>query len=61
MEGKVEKLEYSDCHPTGAEIVQHITSGKPLHVTDEYHIGISTIIELPCICRERRQAVSRKR
>ncbi|MEZ3423376.1 MAG: right-handed parallel beta-helix repeat-containing protein [Lachnospiraceae bacterium] len=47
MEGKVEKLEYSDCHPTGAEIVQHITSSKPLRVTDEYHIGISTIIDCP--------------
>jgi len=47
MEGNVDKLEYADCHPTGAEIVQHITQNKPLMVRGEYHIGASTIIDCP--------------
>ena len=28
LEGKSARLEYSDCHPSGAEIVQHLTSQR---------------------------------
>ena len=47
MEGNVTRLSYSDCHPSGAEAVQHIVSQKPLVIKDQYHIGVSTIIDCP--------------
>lgn len=47
MEGNAVKLEYSDCHPSGAEIVQHMASQRDFLIKDEYHIGVSTIIDCP--------------
>ncbi|MCX4326929.1 MAG: right-handed parallel beta-helix repeat-containing protein [Lachnospiraceae bacterium] len=47
MEGNAVKLEYSDCHPAGAEIVQHLALPRELLVKDEYHISMSTIIDCP--------------
>lgn len=47
MEGSTGNLKYSDCHPSGAGIVQHIVSKKPLIIKDVCHIGISTIIDCP--------------
>lgn len=47
LEGKSARLEYSDCHPSGAEIVQHLTSQREVIIKGEYHIGVSTIIDCP--------------
>lgn len=47
LEGKSARLEYSDCHPSGAEIVQHLTSQREVIIKGEYHIGMSTIIDCP--------------
>lgn len=47
MEGNAVKLKYSDCHPSGAEIVQHLAAKKDLPVKGEYHTRLSTIIDCP--------------
>ncbi|MCI9079355.1 MAG: right-handed parallel beta-helix repeat-containing protein [Lachnospiraceae bacterium] len=47
LEGRASRLEYSDCHPSGAEIVQHLTSQREVIIKGEYHIGLSTIIDCP--------------
>lgn len=47
IEGNINNLKYSDCHPTGAEIVQHIAPQKPLSIRGEYHINISAIVDCP--------------
>lgn len=48
MEGSVSNIKYTDCHPTGAEVVQHI-SGYPLSIGGETRISISAIIDCPLI------------
>lgn len=47
LDGKSSGLGYSDCHPSGAEIVQHLTSQREIIIKGEYHIGVSTIIDCP--------------
>lgn len=47
LDGKSSGLGYSDCHPSGAEIVQHLTSQREVIIKGEYHIGVSTIIDCP--------------
>lgn len=47
LDGKSLGLEYSDCHPSGAEIVQHLTSQREVIIKGEYHINVSTIIDCP--------------
>ncbi len=49
IDGNINNLKYFDCHPTGAEIVQHIALKKPLIIKDEYHINVSTIIDCPIL------------
>ncbi len=43
----VRQLKYSDCHPTGAEIVQHIAPGREIVIDREYKIVASTILDCP--------------
>ncbi len=45
----VDGLVYEACHPSGAEFVQNISSGKVLSINREYHINNSVIIDCPVI------------
>lgn len=47
IEENISNLKYFHCHPTGAEIVQHIALKKPMSLKGEHRIGVSTIVDCP--------------
>lgn len=42
-------LRYKNCCPEGAETVQYLAPMATFHITGEYHITVSTIIDCPVI------------
>lgn len=42
-------LSYKDCCPEGAEVIQYLAKMGTFHITGEYRINVSTIIDCPII------------
>lgn len=44
---QVRHLEYEDCYPSGAELVQYLTRKGEFKITGEYQFNASTIVDCP--------------
>lgn len=46
-EGKVSEVKFQNCHPEGAEFVQHLSGRKGFNIMDVRTISVSTLIDCP--------------
>ncbi|HEX3075436.1 MAG TPA: right-handed parallel beta-helix repeat-containing protein [Lachnospiraceae bacterium] len=48
----VQDCEYNDCYPEKEELIQYIHDVKEKFIHKEYHINISTIVDIPIVVEE---------